>query len=127
MFLDFCYATSSASILIIDDELPILTMLKINLTRNGFIVDTAQSGEEGFNKIDSNEYNLILTDMQMPGISGNQIFDHVKDCKKSSIPVVGMSGTPWSLNQEKFDAILSKPSSLKNALTVINKLIRQAA
>ena len=87
MFLDFCYATSSASILVIDDELPILTMLKINLTRNGFIVDTAQSGEEGLNKIDTNEYYPILTDMQMPGISGNQILDHVKDFKKSSIPV----------------------------------------
>ena len=43
-------------ILVIDDEVPILNMLKLMLTRIGFLVDTAESGEEGIKKINSNDY-----------------------------------------------------------------------
>jgi DNA-binding NtrC family response regulator len=127
MTLNFCNATPPVSVLIIDDDLSILNMLKLTLTRKGLNVDTAQSGEEGIKKIDSNEYRLILTDMQMPGLSGNQVLDYIKDCKKSEIPVIGMSGTPWLLNQEKFDAILSKPSSIENICTVVDKAVQKNA
>ncbi len=123
MFLSFCNAISSSTILVIDDELPVLNMLKLILTRNGFMVDTAESGEEGIKKIDLKNYNLILTDIMMPDISGDQILEYIKGKKKSLIPVIGMSGTPWLLDQKKFDAILSKPCSMKETLTVINQFI----
>jgi len=125
MFFAFCGAIASATILIIDDEVPILKMLKLKLTRKGFIVDTAASGEEGMEKINSNTYDLILTDIKMPGISGDQIFDYLKKEKKSSTPVVGMSGTPWLLDQCDFAAVLSKPCSMKEALAVINQLMKE--
>ena len=99
-------------------------MLELMLTRKGFNVDTAQNGEEGIEKIDSNDYELVMTDFQMPGISGNQVLDYIKDHKKSKIPVVGMSGTPWLMNQEKFDAVLPKPSSIKRIWSVIEKAIQ---
>jgi len=110
-------------ILVIDDEAPILNMLKLKLTRTGFLVDTAESGEEGLAKINSIKYSLILTDIKMPGVSGDQILHYVKNEKKSPIPVVGMSGTPWLLDQNDFDAVLSKPCSLKETVEVINQLI----
>jgi CheY-like chemotaxis protein len=112
-------------ILIIDDELAILRMLKLKLTQLGFLVDTAGNGEEGLEKIDSNKYSLILTDIKMPVISGDQILRYVKDEKKSLTPVVGMSGTPWLLNQNDFDAILSKPFSLKETENVLLRLIKK--
>ena len=114
-----------SQILIIDDEAPILNMLKLKLTRIGFLVDTAESGDEGIKKIDSNKYTLILTDIEMPGISGNQILHYLKNKRKSSIPVVGMSGTPWLLNQNNFDAILAKPCSLKETVEVVCRLIKK--
>ena len=98
-------------------------MLKLLLTRTGFLVDTAESGEEGIKKINSNKYALILTDINMSGISGDQILHYLKHEKKSPIPVVGMSGTPWLLDQSDFDAVLSKPYSMKETLAVINQLI----
>ena len=112
-------------ILVIDDEAPILNMLKLKLTRLGFLVDTAETGEEGLKKINSNRYSLILTDIKMPGISGDRILQYLKDEKKSSIPVVGMSGTPWLLDQNNFDAILAKPCSLKETVGVINQLLEK--
>lgn len=113
-------------ILVIDDEVPILNMLKKLLTRTGFLVDTAESGEEGIKKINSNNYALILTDIEMSGISGDKILHYVKNEKKSSIPVFGMSGTPWLLDQSDFNAVLPKPFSLKETVRVINHLITES-
>jgi len=112
-------------ILIIDDELPVLNMLKLFLTRKGFMVDTARNGEDGIQKIDSNNYTLILTDIKMPGISGDQILDYLRNKIKKSTPVVGMSGTPWFLEQNDYDAVLSKPCSMKEVLAVINQFIKE--
>ncbi len=126
MCLNLCSEISFPSILVIDDELPVLNMLKLILTRNGFIVDTAESGEEGIEKIDTQNYNLILTDIKMHDISGDQLLDYIKGRKKQSTPVVGMSGTPWLLEQNNFDAVLKKPCSMKEILTVINKLIKSS-
>ena len=124
MFSAFCCAIASGNILVIDDEAAILNMMKLKLTRMGFVVDTAGSGEEGLKKINSNRYSLILTDIKMPGISGDRILHYLKEEKKSSIPVVGMSGTPWLLDQNDFDAVLSKPCSLKETTEVICRLIQ---
>ena len=124
MFSTFCCAIVYKTILVIDDEIAILKMLKLKLIRLGFLVDTAESGEEGLKKINSNKYALVLTDIKMPGISGDRILHYVKDEKKSSIPVVGMSGTPWLLDQNDFDAILSKPCSLKETGEVLCRLIK---
>ena len=110
-------------ILVIDDEIPVLKMLKIILTRNGFVVDTAESGEEGLKKIDLKNYSLILTDIKMPGISGNHVLEYVKSEKKNSTPIIGMSGTPWLFEQSNFDAVLAKPCTMKETMAVINQLI----
>ena len=112
-------------VLIIDDELPILKMLKLQLTRMGFNVDIAESGEEGIEKINSNAYDLILTDIKMPDISGDQILQYVKTKKGSTLPVVGMSGTPWLLDQNDFNAVLSKPCSMKETVATINQFIKK--
>jgi len=123
MLLNFYTDSPPAnSILVIDDELPILNMLKSTLTRNGYAVDTAQSGEEGLKKNRSNYYNLILTDIQMPGISGIQVLKHLKN-DKNSTRVIGMSGTPWLLDQNNFDAVLSKPCSLNELKDTIDRVM----
>jgi len=66
-------------ILVIDDEASILMLLKRILSRNGYAVDTAMNGEDGIRKIENNEYSLILTDIEMPGIPGDQVLDHLQN------------------------------------------------
>ncbi|MBU0463078.1 MAG: response regulator, partial [Proteobacteria bacterium] len=70
-------------ILVIDDEVPILNMLKLMLTRIGFLVDTAESGEEGIKKINSNKYALILTDIKMSELNGIEVLKQVKEIDKN--------------------------------------------
>ncbi|MCP4717914.1 MAG: response regulator [Desulfobacteraceae bacterium] len=127
MLLNFCNTISSSTILVIDDELPVLNMLKLILTRNGFMVDTAENGEEGIKKIESKNYALILTDIKMPGISGDQVLDYLRNKIKRLTPVIGMSGTPWLLDQSDYDAVLPKPCSMKETLVLINQLITESS
>ena len=51
MFSAFCCAITYGTILVIDDEAAILKMLKLKLIRSGFLVDTAESGEEDLKRI----------------------------------------------------------------------------
>jgi len=62
-------------ILVIDDELPILRMLNKLLARMDFLVDVAENGKVGINKINQNSYDLVLTDMKMPGVSGDEVLE----------------------------------------------------
>ncbi|MCD4718410.1 MAG: response regulator [Desulfobacula sp.] len=110
-------------ILIIDDEPPILDLLSESLTRNGYDVDTVESGEKGIKKIESNNYSLIFTDIKMPGLSGEQVLQYLKHIQNSLTPIVGMSGTPWLLDQSDFDAVLPKPFSMKRLLKVVRQFI----
>jgi len=111
------------SILIVDDEVPILKMLQLKLSRMGFDVDIAANGKDAINKIDHNLYDLIFTDIRMPDISGDEIFHYVKFKKNMGTPVVGMSGTPWLLEQSEFDSVLSKPFSFVELKNVISNLL----
>lgn len=110
------------SILVIDDELQILKLINKLLARIGFIVDVAENGKIGINKINQNSYDLILTDIKMPGVGGAEILEYVKS-KNKSIPVIGMSGTPWLLEQHNFDAILSKPWHNQDLLVAVNRFL----
>lgn len=112
-------------ILVIDDETSILKVLEKALSRKGYIVDTASDGKEGIRKIENNEYGLILTDIKMDGISGDQIFYYLRNEIKKSTSIVGMSGTPWLLEKVGFDAVLPKPYHMKELLDLINRLIEQ--
>ena len=107
-------------ILVIDDEPSILKLITRILSKNGYNVDTASNGEEGIKKIEGNDYSLILTDIKMSGISGNQVFDCLRNKTKKTTPIIGMSGTPWFLDQSNFDAVLSKPYHMKELLDLIN-------
>jgi len=114
----------TSKVLIIDDETAILKMVSKVLSRKGYCVEIAENGEEGINKIESNDYNLILTDIKMPGISGEQVADTLKNIKDRRTPIVGMSGTPWLLDEDIFDAVISKPCASDELLKVINQIVK---
>lgn len=114
------------SILVVDDELCIRRILKLFLAKKGFEVDTAENGIEALNMIQSNAYHLIITDLKMPGMTGQEILHYVKSKMKSSVPVLGMSGTPWLLGECMFDDFLPKPFALENSMPIISRLLNQA-
>jgi len=111
-------------ILVVDDEKMILELLHSRLTKTGFVVDVAENAAEGIKKIHNNSYDLILTDIKMPGMSGNDFFEYLKTTLAQPIPVIAMSGTPWLTEKSSFDAIIGKPFCKDELLYVISRFVQ---
>ena len=112
-------------VLAIDDEKAILDMLKRALILFGFEVKIALSGEEGIEKFDNSNIDIVITDVLMPGIDGIGVLNHIRSSARADIPVIGISGTPWLLQQEKFDLILDKPFSIKALIDSVKQFAQQ--
>ncbi len=78
-------------ILIIDDEDIVLKSCIRILRGDNYQIDTAYSGEEGLKKIDQTKYDLVITDLMMPGMSGMDVLRNVKD-RKLDLTVVIFTG-----------------------------------
>ena len=108
--------------LVIDDEKSITKMLTIALEKAGFIVDVASNGKEGVNIFNKSCFDIVITDIRMPGINGNEVAHDIKKSDRPNTPVIGMSGTPWELSNEYFDAVLPKPFSLLVLINTVQNL-----
>jgi len=75
-------------ILVIDDEESMRDSCSQALTRAGFRAETAEDGSIGLEKIKKNKPDLVLIDLKMPGISGMEVLEKIKEIDPNIIPVV---------------------------------------
>jgi two-component system response regulator PilR (NtrC family) len=66
------------NILVCDDERSICTMLEIALRHDGHRIETVTSGEQAIHKLDSALYDVVVTDVRMPGIGGMEVLRHAR-------------------------------------------------
>ncbi len=112
------------NILVIDDEESIARMISMALTKCGFNVETTTDSSEGIKKFDKSHFDLVITDILMPGLDGNGVVQHIRNSRKQFTPVIGISGTPWLLEDSDFDAVLSKPFSIKTMFDTVKNITR---
>ncbi len=75
-------------ILVVDDEEKILTRVKKLLEKEGYLTDTASNGMDAIEKLGKKEYDILLTDINMPGKSGFELLDHVRGAGLDILPLV---------------------------------------
>jgi DNA-binding response OmpR family regulator len=112
-------------ILVIDDEKMVLDVVQIGLSRAGFKVEIALDGREGIKKFDSGRFDLVITDIQMPGLDARDVVDHIRNSDRPCTPIIGMSGTPGLLENIQFDAVFTKPFLLEDLVNSIRHLSMQ--
>lgn len=80
-------------VLVIDDEPAVLRVIGLLLERHGFKVDSAVNGREGLKLIETNSYNVILSDIIMPELSG---VDFLRELRRHDldVPVILMTAGP---------------------------------
>ena len=78
--------------------------------------------KEGIKKFDDGLFDLVITDILMQGGNGDDIVRHIRSSDRQSTPVIGISGTPWLLNNSDFDMVLTKPFPLKTLVNAIHDL-----
>jgi len=113
-------------VLIIDDEKSIRNTLRIFLEKEGYAVDTAETAMEALERIQTVEYDILISDIIMPKMSGVELLEKLQEYLVN-VPILMMTGEPTvetaiiALQQGAFD-YLYKPIS-KEALL---KAVRQA-
>ncbi|MEO0230219.1 MAG: response regulator [candidate division WOR-3 bacterium] len=116
-------------VLLVDDEEDILWGLSEELTRNKIEVDTATNGLEALEKIKKKQYDFLVTDIRMPGLSGSELLIETKKIQPD-IKVIVM--TAYGSDEVKQDVLtkgaisyLEKPFDFDQILNVIME--KQAA
>jgi len=85
--------TGSICVLVVDDERPTRLLMEKELPRAGYIVTTAESGEEALDKVRAQDFDVILLDLKMPGIGGMEALRRIRDSGASG-EVVILTGHP---------------------------------
>jgi DNA-binding response OmpR family regulator len=73
-------------ILLVEDEKQMSMFIEMELTHEGYKVDTAYDGREGLRKIEKNSYDLILLDIMIPGINGIEVCRRTRQF--SEVPII---------------------------------------
>lgn len=112
-------------VLVVDDEESICDLIKIVLTGKGFDVRTAKSGEEGVNMVKEFAPDLILLDMTMPDITGEDAARKMKktDAGKNAVIIVmsGLGMTEEDLDKSLFAGILNKPFTISDLASIAGR------
>ena len=122
-----------STILIVDDEEFLLQYVRLVLVRAGYVVLTAENGEEAWDLIadNSQEIRLLLTDIVMPGsFDGFELAERVRK-RHPDLPVLFMTGAPLQANVSKDGLtgqrkLLRKPFLPDQLLTIVRESLKAA-
>jgi two-component system response regulator VanR len=114
-----------ARILVIDDEESVRSALSRILSHVNHQVTVAKDGGEGIQLFREKEFDIVLTDLGMPGMSGWEVCKTIKKIK-SRIPVGMITGWGMELDQIKkeesgIDFVISKPFDFHQILKVVDE------
>lgn len=119
-----------ATVLLIDDEPHIPMVVGRKLTAAGFEVITASDGEEGLDAANESRPDLIITDLQMPYMSGAELAAALwADESLRHIPIVLLTARGYVLSDEERETtnikrFLSKPFSVHEVLGIVEELLK---
>ena len=76
-------------ILVVDDEEDIIELVRFNLSKDGYRIDSSLTGEDALKKVRSDSFDLIILDLMLPGIDGLEVTRKLRDNPKTrSVPIV---------------------------------------
>ncbi len=118
--------TSMRRVLVVDDDPSVLAVVKDILGKSGYAVSTAPNGVEALRRLEADLYDLVITDLRMPEMSGPELIARLQqDPTYSRIPIVvlatGAEGA--DLGTLKVDGRVSKPFAPRTLLNAVAALI----
>ena len=120
-------------VLLVDDEAHILHVVALKLRAAGFDVHTASDGEEGLQAARELHPDLIVTDYQMPFMTGLELAQQLRaETPLDRTPILMLTARGFSISRDQLaatnvQAILSKPFSPREVLAKVQELTASAA
>jgi two-component system OmpR family response regulator len=116
------------TILIMDDDLALQTVLEIALREAGYEVVLANDGQEGIEKLKARNPDLVISDIMMPQMDGVETFQQIKEqLQDNGIPIFIMTALnrkPWFADLEAEGAvIIQKPFEIDQLLRLVHDML----
>lgn len=101
------------SLLLVDDEARVLSALQRVLRREGWLIVAAESSREALEILESCEFDVVLSDQKMPGMSGVELLGRIAESHPSTVRFL-LTGWSEAISQEALSAagveqVISKP------------------
>src|SRR3990167_2372188 len=117
-------------ILVVEDEKRLADSISKGLRQEGYAVDTVYDGQDGLAMASSEEYDLILLDVMLPGIDGVSLTQKLRDEEKKNTPVLMLTALSAVHNKVKgldagADDYLAKPFDFEELLARVRALSRR--
>ena len=120
---------STSRILVVDDEMIVCESCKRILEEEGYEVDIALSGKEAFEKMKANPFDIVITDLKMPGIDGMEVLKTLRKEYPDSIIIMitGFSTVETAVEAMKLGAFdyIPKPFTPDEVTIVVKKAIEK--
>jgi two-component system, OmpR family, response regulator VicR len=122
----------SQIIVYIEDDLEMIDLVKLILSRRGFDVKGAHGGREGLDVVSQEKPDLILLDLMMPDVDGWEVYQQLKANEHSrDIPVIVITAKAQPIDRvlglhiAKVDDYISKPFHPQELLDSIDKVLAE--
>jgi two-component system, OmpR family, alkaline phosphatase synthesis response regulator PhoP len=118
-------------VLVADDEIHIVHVVTIKLRNNGYEVISAENGADAFKLACEEKPDIIVTDFQMPGMTGVELVRKLRQNETTkNIPVIMLTARGFAVEDKEMkeleiSEILSKPFSPKELLRSIEDILYQ--
>ncbi len=122
----------ATTVLIVEDEPEIRELLNFSLTRAGFNVTEAETGEVALQRLDSNLPDILIVDWMLPGMSGVELAKRLRrDELTSALPLLMLTARNEESDilksfESGIDDYMSKPFSPKELVARIKALLRRS-
>ena len=101
-----------ARVLVVDDEARYRQVAKVNLELRGYQVLTAQDGQAALSLVVSQEPDLVLLDVRMPGLDGYQVCQRIREF--SSVPIIML--TALAEDRDKVEVLLDRKDAIRHGI-----------
>jgi DNA-binding response OmpR family regulator len=121
---------SSSTILLVDDEESIQTLLTYPLERDGYTVVQARDGEEALERFDQDQVDLVVLDVMLPRLDGLEVCKRLRS--QSNVPIIMLTARGEELDKVLglelgADDYITKPFSIREFRSRIRALLRRAS
>jgi two-component system alkaline phosphatase synthesis response regulator PhoP len=124
---------TARKVLVADNEIHIVQVVAVKFRNNGFEVITSDNAREAFELACRQKPDVIVTDLQMPGISSLELIENLRNHPATAdIPVVLLTARDFTVEDEqmsdlKISVCLAKPFSPRELLQTVNEVLKQHA
>ena len=117
-----------SKILIVEDEIAISDLIKIELESRGYICDVANDGSVGADCIEKNRYDLLLLDVMLPNVDGYELLEYNK--QTAGIPTIFITAKSQTKDKikglnEGADDYIIKPFDIEELVARVQAVLRR--